>query len=119
MHFQSHQHSKTVHSATRELHGEKVVIILNADVGKHGMVNVHGARVRAEDLMTALHTGMSKVKAGHAVQPVEFAEGDLLPCPFSNDWIGAHRGIYVRVHATDAVHAREKIGVMMRHAFPD
>jgi hypothetical protein len=118
--FRSHRQSRTVHSATHEVHGETVVAFVHCPVSGSGAVpNKHVGRLKAEDVMRDLHVGGSRIKAGAAIEPVEFADHELVACPYSDDWLCSvsvgGEGIALRVRADNRDHARVKLGTMIRH----
>lgn len=119
--FRSHRGSRTLHSATHEVHGETVVALIHCLVspGQGGVPNRHAGRLRAEDVMRDLHTGGSRVKAGEMIEPVLFQEHELIACPYSDDWLCAvgvgPEGIMLRVRADNREHAANKLGIMVRH----
>lgn len=119
--FRSHRQSKTLHSATHEVHGETVEALVHCPVsaGTGGVPNKHVGRVRAQDVMRDLHVGGSRIKAGAVVEPIEFADHELVACPYSDDWLCAvsvgPEGIMLRVRADNREHARVKLGTMIRH----
>lgn len=120
MHFQPHRGSKTVHSATHEVHGETVVAFVRASMAPGRSVPDKGAALaRAHDVMSDLHSGAERVAAGAVVEPVEFAEHELIACPYSGDWLASvavgGEGIALRVAADNLDHARQKLGVMIAH----
>lgn len=119
--FRPHRQSKTLHSATHEVHGETVVAFVHCPVsaGQGGVPNRHAGRMKAEDVMRDLHLGGSRVKAGVVVEPIEFQDHELVACPYSDDWLCAvsvgPEGIMLRVAADNREHARVKLGTMIRH----
>ena len=111
--------ARTIHVATHTVHGEMVQAFVHATPGHGGKPQAHDALARAHDVMADLHAGGERIKAGHVVEPVAFAEHELTHCPYTSDWLAAvvvgGEGVMVRVHCDNLDHARVKLGTMVAH----